>query len=211
MKETILLLAKYFEKYGCGTYSFSWFKENLKIKPDACMYALQFLEKSLIIHIEFMPWIKTNWKEVELNAFLEKETNQKHFETKGMVIKIKNKEKLFKIIKDPLFLDSLLNKIKFYPEPYFDKKKSIIFFLNKQCKIPPGNQFMLCKIIFNSPLGEWIEENDLAIAMDPPDTIKSNRFIYDTMIAINRKVKKCFGIEKLIDWDKSKLRIKEKF
>lgn len=78
----------------------------------------------------------------------------------------------------------------------FDKESGIIFFKNKQIKIPLGtNQYYVTKFVFSKPIGKKIKENDIYDNLDPSK--EHERTIYDACRALNKKIKKDLGLENL--------------
>ncbi|MBM3206403.1 MAG: hypothetical protein FJZ43_02165 [Candidatus Staskawiczbacteria bacterium] len=237
MEKEIVLLAKYLKEFGGSVYSFDWFEEKFKIKNDVCLHVLNILKEAGAIDFGIMPW-HHNGEPDKMDEFLNenidlvtkepikelkiitRETKEGNFKEKtvkyaslhdfGVVILNTDIKLLSKIIASPSSLDAVFKKIGLYPQkPVFNEKEGKIFLLDKSCSIPAGNQFELCKTVFGRPIGEWIAENDLANAIDITGSKKGNRYIYDTMLAVNEKVKEKLGVEDLMEWDLSKLRIRK--
>jgi len=85
------------------------------------------------------------------------------------------------------------NKLKFNAET------GIISLGVKTCPIPINtNQYFLCKAIFAVPFGTLVKEIDILDLMDWAKDSKDS--VYDSMRAINNKIKQKLGIEKLLKW-----------
>jgi len=81
----------------------------------------------------------------------------------------------------------------------FDEKTGIISMGVKTCPIPINtNQYFLCKTIFAVPFGTLVKEIDILDLMDWAKDSKDS--VYDSMRAINNKIKQKLGVEKLLKW-----------
>lgn len=81
----------------------------------------------------------------------------------------------------------------------FDEKTGIISMGGKTCPIPINtNQYFLCKAIFAVPFGTLVKEIDILDLMDWAKDSKDS--VYDSMRAINNKIKQKLGVEKLLKW-----------
>lgn len=69
----------------------------------------------------------------------------------------------------------------------------------KPCQITINtNQYFICKLLFRERFGTPVTETDILDAIDFAK--ESKRKVYDAMLAVNRKIKAYFGIEKFIRW-----------
>lgn len=94
-------------------------------------------------------------------------------------------------------------------KPNFNLAKGKIEMGIKDCTIPMNsNQYILCQKLFAVPFGHQVPSLD--ISEDEGWSSESGSGVYDTLRAINRKVKESFGIEPFILWDKEYLSINEK-
>jgi len=81
----------------------------------------------------------------------------------------------------------------------FDEKTGIVSIGVKTCPIPINtNQYFLCKAIFAVPFGTLVKEIDILDLMDWAKDSKDS--VYDSMRAINNKIKQKLGVEKLLKW-----------
>ena len=81
----------------------------------------------------------------------------------------------------------------------FDEKTGIVSMGVKTCTIPINtNQYFLCKAIFAVPFGTLVKEIDILDLMDWAKDSKDS--VYDSMRAINNKIKQKLGVEKLLKW-----------
>lgn len=81
----------------------------------------------------------------------------------------------------------------------FDEKTGIVSMGVKTCPIPINtNQYFLCKAIFAVPFGTLVKEIDILDLMDWAKDSKDS--VYDSMRAINNKIKQKLGVEKLLKW-----------
>ena len=81
----------------------------------------------------------------------------------------------------------------------FDEKTGIISMGVKTCPIPLNtNQYFLCKTDFAVPFGTLVKEIDILDLMDWAKDSKDS--VYDSMRAINNKIKQKLGVEKLLKW-----------
>jgi len=81
----------------------------------------------------------------------------------------------------------------------FDEKTGIVSMGVKTCPIPINtNQYFLCKTIFAVPFGTLVKEIDILDLMDWAKDSKDS--VYDSMRAINNKIKQKLGVEKLLKW-----------
>lgn len=81
----------------------------------------------------------------------------------------------------------------------FDEKTGTISMGGKTCPIPINtNQYFLCKTIFAVPFGTLVKEIDILDLMDWAKDSKDS--VYDSMRAINKKIKQKLGVEKLLKW-----------
>jgi hypothetical protein len=81
----------------------------------------------------------------------------------------------------------------------FDERTGIISMGVKTCPIPLNtNQYFLCKTIFAVPFGTLVKEIDILDLMDWAKDSKDS--VYDSMRAINKKIKQKLGVEKLLKW-----------
>lgn len=81
----------------------------------------------------------------------------------------------------------------------FNEQTGIISMGVKTCPIPLNtNQYFLCKTVFAVPFGTLVKEIDI---LDLMDWAKDSRdSVYDSMRAINNKIKQKLGVEKLLKW-----------
>lgn len=81
----------------------------------------------------------------------------------------------------------------------FNEQTGIISMGVKTCPIPINtNQYFLCKTIFAVPFGTFIKEIDILDLMDWAKDSKDS--VYDSMRAINNKIKQKLRVEKLLKW-----------
>jgi hypothetical protein len=81
----------------------------------------------------------------------------------------------------------------------FDEKTGIVSMGVKTCPIPINtNQYFLCKAIFAVPFGTLVKEIDILDLMDWAKDSKDS--VYDSMRAINNKIKQKLRVEKLLKW-----------
>lgn len=81
----------------------------------------------------------------------------------------------------------------------FDEKTGVISAGGKSCEIPINtNQYFICKTIFAVPFGTLIKEIDFLDSMDWARDSKDS--VYDAMRAINKRIKRDLGIDKLLKW-----------
>ncbi len=94
-------------------------------------------------------------------------------------------------------------------KPTFNEAKGKIEMGDKDCTIPMNsNQYILCQKLFAVPFGHQVPSLD--ISEDIGWSSESGSGVYDTLRAVNRKVKDAFGIEPFILWDKEYLSVNEK-
>ena len=81
----------------------------------------------------------------------------------------------------------------------FNEQTGIISMGVKTCPIPINtNQYFLCKTIFAVPFGTLVKEIDILDLMDWAKDSKDS--VYDSMRAINNKIKQKLRVEKLLKW-----------
>ena len=81
----------------------------------------------------------------------------------------------------------------------FNEQTGIISMGVRTCPIPINtNQYFLCKAIFAVPFGTLVKEIDILDLMDWAKDSKDS--VYDSMRAINNKIKQKLGVEKLLKW-----------
>lgn len=91
----------------------------------------------------------------------------------------------------------------------FDEKTGIISVGEKICDIPINtNEYFVCKAVFAVPFGTPVKEIDIFDYMDWAKEHKDS--VYDAMRAVNKKVKKKLGIEKLMKWKVRRIIIDQK-
>lgn len=133
---------------------------------------------------------------------------------------------LYESLRDTeLFLDECIFKAK-HKALFSDKDKKIsdsakVEFLDnepalkcadKKCPLPPfKNEHFLCRVMFEYPINEAVDWSIVAeemdkLAMSTTGKEKIKRSLYDTVRAINERVKEIFGIDKLFDWTKKTIK-----
>jgi len=107
---------------------------------------------------------------------------------------------------------------KFYKKHFREQKAPIgkIEFLDeesalklgdKKCALPPyRSEHYFCRIVFEYPVGEAIDWSTIAEKMDMlredvKGTERNKRSLYDTVRAINKRVKEVLGIDELFIWE----------
>lgn len=81
----------------------------------------------------------------------------------------------------------------------FNEQTGMISMGGKTCPIPINtNQYFLCKTVFALPFGTLIKEIDILDLMDWAKDSKDS--VYDAMRAVNKKIKRKLGVEKLLKW-----------
>jgi len=127
---------------------------------------------------------------------------------------------LYESLRDTkLFLDECIFKAT-HKALFSDKDKTIpdsakVEFLDnepalkcadKKCPLPPfKNEHFLCRVMFEYPINETIDWSIIAEEMDKlaistTGKEKTKRSLYDTVRAINERVREIFEIDKLFDW-----------
>jgi len=113
-----------------------------------------------------------------------------------------------------------LKQIKDTDKPIFIIKEGLILFEGKKCKIPHDTkQYDLCKIMFSKAINERVSWDEIANVWKGysiglykgKDQIKKEewREVYDSVNAVNRKVKQKLQIERLFQYkDKSVIKLK---
>jgi hypothetical protein len=95
---------------------------------------------------------------------------------------------------------------------YFIEEKSLIIYGNRKCLIPINtNQYYICKLVFNNPIGTKITAEDIFEVLDRNKFMEKDRTIYDTCRSINKKVEESIGIKKLLINRSSLVWIREEF
>jgi len=78
---------------------------------------------------------------------------------------------------------------------------------DKKCALPPyRSEHYFCRIAFEYPVGEAIDWSTIAEKMDMlredvKGTERNKRSLYDTVRAINKRVKEVLGIDELFIWE----------
>lgn len=190
---------------GKSVFGFNDLEKGVGLKRSQIVHALDVLRNLGVLTYQIIPWNST--EDNIFNKFNngEKETNTQT--EKGVAWKADN-SLLRKVLKSEVKLTAAALKVGGYLSlPKFLEKESKIIFENKECVIPVGNQFAICRVVFENPLGEWVKENDILSSFDQEKD--NRRSVRDAILLINRKVKKCFGIDKLIEYSNSRARIKK--
>jgi hypothetical protein len=94
------------------------------------------------------------------------------------------------------------------PEIVWNKEESQLKIGSKKINIAKGTQHNLCCALFKVPFGKRIPEDN--IDDDDPEGMTSSRKLYDTVIAINKKVERETGIKKFIEYKDNEIGINKK-
>lgn len=88
----------------------------------------------------------------------------------------------------------------------FNEKTGVIKMGTKVCPVPINtNQYFLCKVLFVLPFGTTVTETDI---VDMADWAKdTKRSVYDSMNAVNKRIKEDLDIKKFIKWKTGRVRI----
>ena len=90
--------------------------------------------------------------------------------------------------------------------PSYDKENAVMSF-GKQClQIPLGsNQSVLCAALFDIPHGEWLLDSSVRSNF----YTNSESAFYSAIRAINKAVMETFGIEEMLKYEASRVRIRK--
>jgi hypothetical protein len=99
------------------------------------------------------------------------------------------------------------NPVRVGNRPSYDPIANEIILGETRLSIPPSsNQAVLCKALFSLPLGSWLNEND--VIADFYRGKRKQRSFYDAIRALNEKTKEAFGLERMLEYLGSKVRIR---
>ena len=87
--------------------------------------------------------------------------------------------------------------------PFWNKETSEILFLEKSCDVPAGNQRVLCVALFATPLGVWVDEDNVVENFNR----EGKQIFYDAQRLLNARIQDKLGIKDLIEYQAAKARI----
>jgi len=208
--KTILLLAKVIQELKWQVFTFKEAEGRFKIEAEDCLHALKVLRQVGALNFKIIPWNSEDPDGIEKFLRKHKEHSLIPAPEKGVMFTKIDRNILKKVINSPTLLDQAIKKVGLYhTKPSFDEKLGKIFFKDKSCNIPPGNQFALCKVVFKQPFGTLIPENDIAFQIDLAHCKETKRTVYDAMLAVNKRIKRDFGISKFMEWRESHVKVQK--
>lgn len=92
-------------------------------------------------------------------------------------------------------------------KPFLDEPSKTVILNGKKSTIPVGNQWVLCKELFNKPASDWVKENDVVNNFTRGDNKQS---FYDACRALNKRLKDDLGVADLIEYDTAMARVNPK-
>lgn len=214
LEQKIAEIVRFFLFDRGRTYPFYGTKEMPSIcdkthtTKEEVVYTLTILKAASALDFTMIDW---DPKDQELiDEFMESigQYNGNPWLTGGFNVFKRDDVILESIIKSQAVLKDIIKKYgRFTTRPEFIEEESKVIFQEKKCLIPAGFQFAVCKAIFSSPLGEWVKENDIFELGDRSK--EKSRSVKDAIIEVNRKVKKHLNIDGLIEYNKSRARIRK--
>lgn len=91
--------------------------------------------------------------------------------------------------------------------PVFSEENREIYFKGKACDVPVGNQFEVAKSLFSATLGTWVTETEVVGRFSKGDNKQS---FYDAQRYLNERICKKLGIDNLIEYKGSAVRLDPK-
>jgi hypothetical protein len=91
--------------------------------------------------------------------------------------------------------------------PLIDEPSRTIILAGKKSTIPVGNQWVLCRELFNKPASDWVKENDIVDKFTRGDNKQS---FYDANRALSKRLEKDLGVADLIEYDIATARVNPK-
>lgn len=92
-------------------------------------------------------------------------------------------------------------------KPLLDEPSKTVILNGKKSTIPVGNQWVLCKELFNKPASDWVKENDVVNNFTRGDNKQS---FYDACRALGKRLKDDLGVADLIEYDTAMARVNPK-
>lgn len=90
--------------------------------------------------------------------------------------------------------------------PFINEERHCVIYLENESKIEPGNQWELCRALFNKPLGSWTKSVDVIRNFNTDN----KQSFYDAQRLLNKRFNKDLGIKNLIEYQESMARINPK-
>src|SRR3989344_2814566 len=199
---------------GKSVFRFRQIEQELGIGKEETIHALDVMKHEFLIIYETMPFYPSDFqldnpkdRQDDLFDKFKGKTLEEHENSDGIMWFVKDKNKLKKFIESDDIIREVAKKVGiFSSRPEFIENESKIIFQKKECPIPAGFEFAVCKIVFSRPLGEWAIEGDI---FDIADRKKEKtRSVKDAVIRVNKKVKKYLNIDNLIEYNNSRARIR---
>lgn len=117
-----------------------------------------------------------------------------------------NFDELLREYKQSVFGDVTIEQERVSGVPSYNKDSSVMSFGKQSLQIPLGsNQSVLCAALFDVPHGEWLLDS----------SVRSNFYtdsetaFYSAIRAINKAVMEAFGIEEMLKYEASRVRIRK--
>lgn len=213
----ILQISKLLKEWGVSAIPLFEIEERLQVKRKEFLHILSLLQQLGALQYKIIPWnpeeenrLVQVARSVGLGVTRSKREEQYHINEQGVSIRFKKKV-LDDLLKHPEKISSsLLAEEQYCSAPTFDEKRSVIIFEDKKCEIPIStHQFYFCKVLFSKPLGSFVEEQDISVAIDRfKEEGKTARRAYDAMRAVNKRVHECFGIKTLFERQRNRFRVR---
>jgi hypothetical protein len=92
-------------------------------------------------------------------------------------------------------------------KPLLDEPSKTVILNGKKSTIPVGNQWVLCKELFNKPASDWVKENDVVNNFTRGDNKQS---FYDACRALSKRLKDDLGVADLIEYETAMARVNPK-
>ncbi len=91
-------------------------------------------------------------------------------------------------------------------KPFLDEPSKTVILAGKKSTIPVGNQWVLCKELFNKPASDWVKENDVVHLFNKD----GKQSFYDAQRLLNARIEKDLGIKDFIEYETAMARINPK-